>query len=105
MKQQLFLAIITLLVTGSVFGQSEKKEALPPLTVDSFAAKIYRQSGPQIIDARTREEFVINHINDAVNIDQFAGNYLTDLQKFDKGKPIFIYAIQNYRPGILAREL
>ena len=105
MKQQIFSAIVALVTTASVFGQAEKKQKLPPLSVDSFAAKISRQSRPQIIDARTREEFVVNHIHDAVNIDQFAGNYLDELQKFDKAKPVFIYAIQNYPPGILAKQL
>ena len=105
MKQQVFSILLTLSISSFVFAQVEKKEVSPPLSADSFAAKISRQAKPQIIDARTKEEFVINHINDAVNIDQFAGNYLNDLQKFDKTKPVFIYAIQNYRPGILAKEL
>jgi len=105
MKKMSFAIISSLLITGSVVAQHISKETLPPLSADSFAAKITNAAKPQIIDARTREEFAINHLNDAVNIDQFAGNYAADLQKLDKSRPVFIYAIQNYRPGILAKEL
>jgi rhodanese-related sulfurtransferase/glutaredoxin-related protein len=104
MKKQL-LIVCTILINAFVFGQPAKQEALLPLTVDSFAAKINRQVKPQIIDARKPEEFAINHINGAVNVDQFAGNYAGQLTQFDKQQPVFIYAIQNYRPGILAKEL
>ena len=105
MKKQLLSGIAALVINGFLFGQSTKQELLPALSVDSFAAKIERQERPQIIDARRQEEFIVNHIKDAVNIDQFAGDYLTQLKQFNQQQPVFIYAIQNYRPGILAKEL
>jgi len=105
MKQKIFTAILTLLTATTVFSQSQSSTAILPLSVDSFAAKISRQSKPQIIDVRTPEEYIINHINGAINIDLKAPNYLDSLKQFDKNKPVFIYAIQNYRPGLLAKEL
>lgn len=104
-NKKLVTAIIALLITNVLVAQSLKKEVLPPLSADSFAADIHRQAQPQIIDARKPEEFALNHINGAINIDQFAGNYAEQLKLFDKKRPVFIYAIQNYRPGILAKEL
>lgn len=105
MKKHLFSAIAALVINGFLFGQSTKQELPPALSVDSFAAKIERQNKPQIIDARKQEEFIVNHIIDAVNIDQFAGDYLPKLKQLNQQQPVFIYAIQNYRPGILAKEL
>lgn len=105
MKKYIGLLLISLMTAFATYAQGQINESHKPLTADAFAAKIKSQSAPQIIDARKPEEFAINHINGAVNIDQFAGNYSAQLQQFDKDKPVFIYAIQNYRPGILAREL
>jgi rhodanese-related sulfurtransferase/glutaredoxin-related protein len=105
MKQKIITAVSMLLITASVIAQAETSTTIPPLSVDSFAAKISRQYSPQIIDVRTPEEFAMNHINGAISIDLRVANYLDGLKQFDKTKPVFIYAIQNYRPGLLAKEL
>jgi rhodanese-related sulfurtransferase/glutaredoxin-related protein len=105
MTQKLFIASLMLAFTTPVFAQQDITTAHPPLAADSFSAKINRQVNPQIIDVRTPEEFVINHINGAINIDLKAANYVDGLNQLDKNKPVFIYAIQNYRPGLLAKEL
>ncbi|MEI9942802.1 MAG: rhodanese-like domain-containing protein [Chitinophagaceae bacterium] len=104
MKQKLIIAALLLSAAAPAIAQTVVTAPLP-LTVDSFAAKISRQTKPQIIDVRTPEEYAMNHINGAVNIDLKATNYLEGLNQFDKKKPVFIYAIQNYRPGLLAVEL
>ena len=105
MKQFISILLISLGITSTAYAQKQNNDLHEPLTADAFAAKIKKEAAPQIIDARKPEEFAINHINGAVNIDQFAGNYSAQLQQFDKAKPVFIYAIQNYRPGIIAKEL
>ncbi|HTD98708.1 MAG TPA: rhodanese-like domain-containing protein [Mucilaginibacter sp.] len=104
-KKFSFAAVMACSAVLSFAQTNSAAPAYPPLTVDSFAAKISGQTKPQIIDVRTPEEFEINHINDAINIDLTKNNYLEGLKQFDKSKPVFIYAIQNYRPGLLAREL
>jgi sterol desaturase/sphingolipid hydroxylase (fatty acid hydroxylase superfamily)/rhodanese-related sulfurtransferase len=90
-----------LLLSGICHAQDDHA----PLVVDSFAAKIGRQTDPQIVDVRTPEEFDANHLNGAVSIDLREPAYLQGLDKFDRKKPVFIYAIQNKRSGILAQEL
>src|SRR5450432_4228243 len=96
-------SIILLLLSGTLCAQNST--TIAPLPVDSFAAKIGRQTAPQIVDVRTPEEFDVNHLNGAISIDLREPGYLRGLDKFDKTKPVFIYAIQNYRSGILATEL
>jgi len=105
MKQKLITAAFMLLATGSAFAQLEINTEPPPITADSFATKIRQQSNPQIIDTRTSEEFLINHLNGAVNVDLRKEGYLNTLPAFDKSRPVFVYAIQNYRSGILAKQL
>jgi rhodanese-related sulfurtransferase/glutaredoxin-related protein len=102
MKKILIALFINLILLTTVFAQ-ETSPAL--LSVDSFATKISRQSKPQIIDVRTPEEFSINHINGAIYINLKEESHLKASENFDKAKPVFIYAIQNSRPDILAKEL
>jgi rhodanese-related sulfurtransferase len=100
------LYILTIAFTLILTPLFARKEISPSvISVDSFASKISRQSKPQIIDVRTPEEFKMNHINGAVHINLKEGNYVNLLKYFDKNKPVFIYAIQNNRPDILAEEL
>jgi rhodanese-related sulfurtransferase len=97
------LTIAFTLIFAPLFAQKEKSPSV--ISVDSFACKISRQLKPQIIDVRTPEEFKMNHINGAVYINLKEDNYVNLLKDFDKNKPVFIYAIQNNRPDILAEEL
>ena len=94
-----------LLIFGSALAQQRVEDSLFIVDADSFAAKISRQSAPQIIDLRTAEEFALNHVTGAVNIDLRGGNDLAGLEKLDKTRPVFLYAIQHSRPDILAKQL
>jgi rhodanese-related sulfurtransferase len=95
-------ALIFLLLLSGISRAQDRHEPLP---VDSFAAKISREAAPQIVDVRTPEEFDVNHLNGAISIDMREPAHLQGLDPFDKKKPVFIYAIQNKRSGILAEEL
>src|SRR5664280_2069968 len=104
MKKVFIITLINFICFTTSFGQVAKNNPAL-LEVDSFAARINSQFNPQIIDVRTPEEFKINHINGAIAINLKENNYLDELNQFDKSKPVFIYAIQNSRPDILAKEL
>ena len=104
MKKVFIITLISFTCFTAAFAQVTKNN--PSLVeVDSFAARINGQLKPQIIDVRTPEEFKINHIKGAIAINLTENNYLDRLKQFDKTKPVFIYAIQNNRPDILAKEL
>lgn len=96
------IAIGELKING---GLLQAADVTAPLPVDVYAAKIGRETAPQIVDVRTPEEYDANHLNGAISIDLREPGYLQGLEKFDKTKPVFIYAIQNKRSGILAAEL
>jgi rhodanese-related sulfurtransferase len=86
----------------SAFAQNQNAFTLQ---LDSFSAKIKEQTKPQIIDARSADEFAINHINGAVNFNLETANYTKYVAQLDKSKPVFIYSIGAFRSGQLAKEL
>jgi len=96
-----FTAVLLFLTLG-VFAQEKNPFTLP---IDSFYSKVKEQTKPQIIDARSAEEFTINHINGAVNVNLETTDYANSLTHFDKSKPVFIYSIRTGRSGQLAKEL
>ena len=44
-----------------------------------------------IVDVRTPEEFRDGHIEGAVNVDFRSGNFLNEIDRFDKNKIYFVY--------------
>ena len=96
------ITAIVILFTIAGFSQSKNEFTLK---IDSFYAKIKEQKNPQIIDARSSEEFAINHINGAANFNLETKNYAEYVSKLDKSKPVFIYSIGTGRSGQLASEL
>lgn len=75
------------------------------LSVDSFEVKINSLSGAQIIDTRLPEEYAINHLINAININALQKDYEAQINKLDKTKPVFAYSINAGRSSQLAKEL
>ncbi|WP_289661764.1 thioredoxin domain-containing protein [Flavobacterium panacagri] len=105
MKNQILktsLTAIAFLWAIAVFSQNENHNSL---SLDSFYSKIKSQKNPQIVDARTSEEFALNHIEGAVNFNLQSENYEQHIAKLDKSKPVFIYSIGAGRSVALEKEL
>jgi len=101
-----FISLLTSLFIFTIgLAQAEKKDETITLTLDSFTAKIGKQANPQIIDARSPEEFAYNHITGALNFNLQTAGYTTFIQGLDKARPVFIYAINTGRSSALAKEL
>jgi rhodanese-related sulfurtransferase len=84
------------------FAQNQNTITLP---LDSFYTKIKSQKKAQIIDARSPEEFLLNHIDGAVNFNLQTENYEKYVATLDQSKPVFIYSIGAGRSNALAKEL
>lgn len=105
MKNQILktsLTAIALFWAVAAFSQNENHSSL---SLDSFYSKIKSQKNPQIVDARTSEEFALNHIEGAVNFNLQSQNYAQSVAKLDKSKPVFIYSIGAGRSVALEKEL
>jgi rhodanese-related sulfurtransferase len=96
---------IVLLALLVVFTGEVKAQSPALLSLEAFAAKLKQAKEPQILDARSAEEFAQNHIKGAINIDAKATDYQQKLDGLDKNKTTFVYSIANGRSTVLSREL
>jgi thioredoxin len=82
-------------------------QAQNSLSFEAFEAKL-KQASPhaQVLDARTAEEYKLNHLSGAINV-SVADEALLQQQidKLDKTKPVFVYSINNGRSAALAKKL
>ncbi|PTT04012.1 sulfurtransferase [Flavobacterium sp. HMWF030] len=105
MKNKIFKnSITTAILLFTVLGFSQNKSS-NTVTLDVFYSKIKSEKNPQIIDARGPEEFVLNHINGAVNFNLESKDYDQQIAKLDKTKPVFTYSIGAGRSVWLADDL
>lgn len=96
------ILVIAFLFAVAAFSQNKNEFTLP---IDSFYSKIKEQKNPQIIDARSADEYGINHVFGSVNFNLETPNYVQYVSKLDKTKPVFVYSIGAYRSGLLVKEL
>ncbi|MFW0738779.1 thioredoxin domain-containing protein [Flavobacterium sp. T12S277] len=96
------IAIVILFLSGIGFAQ---QKASNTVSLDVFYAKIQSEKKPQIIDARSPEEFALNHINGAQNFNLESKDYAKRVAALDKTRPVFTYSIGAGRSVWLADEL
>jgi len=105
MKIHITTVVAYLFLATAAAGQATAEKAAFTLSLDSYTAKIERQLQPQIVDARSPEEFAFNHIEGAVNFNLQSGDYNTFVQALDKNKPVFVYSINTGRSSALVKDL
>lgn len=89
MKSYLFQFFLICFLSVGCKGQVSKNiETIPAST---FAEKIKTTPNPQILDVRTPEEFSVEHIENAININWNGDDFVTKANKYDPSKPIFVY--------------
>lgn len=70
-----------------------------------FSEKISATPNPQILDVRTLEEFLADHIDNAVNIDWLGDSFVAGTEILDKTKPVFVYCKSGARSQSAAQKL
>lgn len=98
----IFLAIACLAVL-SCNGQNSKE--INGIDSKAFAEKIAATPNPQILDVRTPEEFISGHIDNAKNINWLGNAFVSDAEKLDKTKPVFVYCKSGARSQKAAEKL
>jgi len=76
------------------------------IEINDFKRKINK--GYKIIDVRTPSEFIHGHIPNAINIDYKDLNFITEINKLRKNKPILIYCRsgnRSHEAGIIMDSL
>ena len=99
--------IISLIVIIFLFFSCKKETSKEIQTVDSksFEKKIETTENPQLLDVRTPEEYEVEHLKNATNVDWNGTNFVSKTEKYDKSKPIFVYCKAGGRSSEAASKL
>ncbi len=74
------------------------------IAVADFKTKVEHET-VQLIDVRTPREYNEGHIANAKNVNFYDANFLTQFEKFDKNKPIYLYCKSGGRSGKASTQL
>jgi len=102
MKKLNSVIIIALVILGI---RANGQESQSKLSIDEIEVKINQSKQPQIIDARSADEFAQIHLKNAIFLSTDPATAASQLNLLNKQKPVFVYAIGNLRSGILAKQL
>lgn len=75
------------------------------IETSAFSEKIKATPNAQILDVRTPEEFASEHIENAVNINWLADDFIIKANKIDKSKPVFVYCKSGGRSAKASEKL
>ena len=103
MKSKIFSLLIIALLFISCQGQTQKE--FQTVDVKTYSEKLKSTEKPQLIDVRTPEEYAVDKINDAKNINWNGDNFVSEVEKLDKSKPIFVYCKVGGRSAQAAYKL
>ncbi|MFV8373960.1 thioredoxin domain-containing protein [Flavobacterium sp. LB1P62] len=103
MKFHSIYLIILSFVVLSCKGQTTK--TVKTIEAKAFAEKIKETPNPQILDVRTPEEFASDYIDNAKNVNWLENTFVSDAEKFDKSRPVFVYCKSGGRSQKAAEKL
>lgn len=87
MKSKIFSLLLVFISFASCQSQSKTPELV---SSDVFAKKIESGDG-QLVDVRTPKEYKQGHLKGAVNIHLYEQDFVTQINKLDKTKPVYVY--------------
>ena len=102
MKKIISILLISLLFI-SCKGQTSK--AIQTIDVKTFAEKLETTEKPQLLDVRTPEEYAVEHIENATNVNWNGTDFVTKASNYSKTKPVFVYCKVGGRSGQAAEKL
>lgn len=91
MKKVLLALTLVVLLLGCKNEPSTTSDTEVKLIPVEEVLNIVQMEDAQLVDVRTPEEYDEGHISDALNIDYFSDNFVQDMEKLDKTKPIVLY--------------
>ncbi len=108
--------IISLLLVSFLFvscqGQTNKSvegqdanQPIKTLAGIDYEAKILALKNPQLIDVRTPEEYAVEHLENATNVNWNGTDFTAKVEKLDKSKPVFVYCKVGGRSSQAANKL
>lgn len=101
------LKFISLLLLSFLFISCNGQTSNAVNTIDSksFAEKLKTNENPQLLDVRTPEEYSVEHIGNAKNVNWNGDDFVAKVNSYDKSKPIFVYCKVGGRSAQAASKL
>jgi len=96
----IFLAIIAF--NSCINGQAKSNYNL---SATEFADLINKKPDCSIVDVRTAEEFQGGHLQNAFNSDWNGSEFLNQISKLDKAKPVLVYCLSGGRSSAAANKM
>ena len=101
------LKFISLLLLSLLFTNCHGQTSNAVNTIDAklFAEKLKTNENPQLLDVRTPEEYSVEHIDNAKNVNWNGDDFVAKVNSYDKSKPIFVYCKVGGRSAQAANKL
>lgn len=101
------LKFISLLLLSFLFISCHGQTSIAVNTIDAklFAEKLKTYENPQLLDVRTPEEYSVEHIDNAKNVNWNGDDFVAKVNSYDKSKPIFVYCKLGGRSAQAANKL
>ncbi|MEN2400452.1 thioredoxin domain-containing protein [Flavobacterium sp. MC2016-06] len=102
-----FLQTIIVLATVFLFVscKQQKGDSYTAIAPKEFATKIKSTQNAQILDVRTPEEFELQHLDNAANVNWNSEDFTAKVSSYDKSKPVFVYCLSGGRSLKAAQKL
>ncbi len=102
MKKLLFALSISILLVAC---HSNNQKGLKDLSATEFQSALSDDDQKQIIDVRTKNEFVAGHIEGAVNMDLQSLDFTEKVAGLNKDQTVFVYCLSGGRSSAAANQL
>ena len=98
---------ITLLFVSFFFVSCQGQPSKTVQIIDSktYSEKLKTTENPQLLDVRTPEEFSVEHLENAKNVNWNGSDFVATVEKLDKSKPVFVYCKVGGRSAQAANKL
>jgi len=109
MKNYFFLLALALFLTfqsckdanANVASTSEIELISPQQVYDA----VYSDESVQLVDVRTKEEFVVSHLKGAQNICVTSDDFEQKVKTLDRTQPVYVYCKKGARSANAAKKL
>lgn len=94
MKKIISIIVLSLFLSscnGQTSTSTEKEQKIKTIEGITFEEKIRSIKNLQLIDVRSPEEYAVEHLENAKNINWNGDDFVSNAEKLDKSKPIFVY--------------
>lgn len=89
MKSKILSILFITFLLISCQGQTSK--TVETIDGKTYADKLSSTENPQLLDVRTPEEYAVEHLENASNVNWNGDDFVAKAEKLDKSKPVFVY--------------